>query len=825
MPPFVERFLQEFDIAGSTGCELFPERTCILICDLAPTDDQQVFTASKMVPEGTSSALTLADIMGHAKDSFFEKITLRWDNPHFQPKQSVKMFLIRVLDPSGVSGYDPDYVVDEMCLPLEVDRASTGPLKLLELFCGAYGGNVVLLRDVCDQSWWPAVSTWGPDVVTVSSPCPSWSGAANALGLEEQGGQLMAHALVIIKFMRPAVALLEQVGNFASHHHKPMINRLIRWAGYKVAWSKVINMSSYAPVNRPRWLACLIRVEDPSVIQKPFSFWNVQEVMTPHKADAVFGPDIDLPGVAIDVQHMQVASRHDLLPPAKRSKISPQDVLASRCFTEHEIPPTFMAAYGSQHQLREELLSTKGLYVHYLKQQTSMRLWHPFEICLLHCSYDQVFLDSNIAIAFQQTGNMISIPHALLLLCNSLNLLPDRLSQPFDVPFVFEHFKQHLLKASQVRLIFDARGSLMIPSDKPVAKDLWTFLDQLQTRFEQPLQEGFMWHPKTGVQSIASVEVDTIPASCPEVDLIEEYAAESIAESSMTDLAASEEAISPTFAFVPLLRGRIKTSMLTIHFWFAASLPFEDIMKIWGHAYEIDLSNENPPGCSLTLVPVEFSPDPFFEVSNIICIIHDHTMTLHPADPEDLAQIYREQQQDMFDQFGAIEQLTPNSQLIAIFRQGLEVITPPLHVIPLLLTALQSSTISCQWDPHLMQVIFLCSGDSVAIRTLQQFWALVLNHDTCFRLDITMMMTIVSEGLKVYIEPSTSLFGDRPRMPIPMPALMILIVVRTFRMFMDHMQVDVGISVTIKWLGRTLWSGTLAADMNTQTIANLTQID
>ena len=73
-----------------------------------------------------------------------------------------------------------------------------------------------------------------------------------------------------------------------------------------------------------------------------------------------------------------------MLPKAKRQKTCPEQTFNSRCFGKDDCLPTFMAAYGSQHLIDEQLLRDKGLMMHFFQDCNGARLFHPIEIALAH---------------------------------------------------------------------------------------------------------------------------------------------------------------------------------------------------------------------------------------------------------------------------------------------------------------------------------------------------------------------------------------------------------------------------------------------------------
>ena len=105
------------------------------------------------------------------------------------------------------------------------------PLSLLsfpEGFC--------IHGDVFDDNWLQAAACWNVEVITISAPCPPWSGAAGQMGLHSAEGQLFMRAIGVCKILRPKIILIEQVAAFHSHPHRVWIEKALWFAGYQPAF-------------------------------------------------------------------------------------------------------------------------------------------------------------------------------------------------------------------------------------------------------------------------------------------------------------------------------------------------------------------------------------------------------------------------------------------------------------------------------------------------------------------------------------------------------------------------------------------------------------
>ena len=344
--------------------------------------------ASHLIPAGISTAHCLGDFPKSSHDSFLDKVTLIWDIQREKPLKDDKLFFLQLEDfqlQGDLKGCDFRVNPDTVILPLKNDNS--GPLHILELFSGGIGGWSAALRclameqveyqvvavehdlqacfafsmnydailldgytdipfqsftaskkhfvvhgEVNSLTWMPAVAHWSTDLMLVSSPCPSWSLAANTGGIDTKDGQLMCEALGIAKVLRPRAILIEQVSGFLDHPHKEFIFRQIRWAGYSLHWSRVVDAASQTGTHRSRWLAFLIRIGDEVVLPMPFDMWpTLDSVLTPRSMDAILAVDLTRDAALQLTEKIRaLSSRSGLLPPGKRQKIVASEVLASR---------------------------------------------------------------------------------------------------------------------------------------------------------------------------------------------------------------------------------------------------------------------------------------------------------------------------------------------------------------------------------------------------------------------------------------------------------------------------------------------------------------
>ena len=71
----------------------------------------------------------------------------------------------------------------------------------------------------------------GVNMASVSFPCQPWSWSGTNKGLHSEEGRVSVRAFGLLKLIRSAVILLENVANIVNHDHFAMIKRVISWAG------------------------------------------------------------------------------------------------------------------------------------------------------------------------------------------------------------------------------------------------------------------------------------------------------------------------------------------------------------------------------------------------------------------------------------------------------------------------------------------------------------------------------------------------------------------------------------------------------------------
>lgn len=367
--------------------------------------------------------------------------------------------------------------------------------------------NLGIVADIQEAGWRQSVFVHDPNVWAISAPCISWSGAGEESGFFSQGGMTLLTSIGLARLARPRALLIEQVRNFENHHHYPLFNKLIVWAGYKLVFSKIIEASDVLPMKRPRWIGVALDVlsdddYDMSLFQP---LWLDNQNLHP----AAFGCNWDLTD---DMkQDMKVPANvlmqyfdQKIAPKSMRGQLSKQ-----RSTTTTDIMPVLMASYGSQHRINPSLLKKKGLYGHFLAEPSKenpackfLRWWHPIELGMMFGPFNMLFLRKPKNLAYQHLGNAITTPHAIFAISTI-------------VPLIFEDAPSHTSRSNLLEFLttrMTKTNSCFLEHDKCwiVAKhDLMERAEEIAKFFygivhseAGSLPHGTFFHPGKGICSI-----------------------------------------------------------------------------------------------------------------------------------------------------------------------------------------------------------------------------------------------------------------------------------------------------------------------------------
>ena len=304
----------------------------------------------------------------------------------------------------------------------------------------------VINAPIQSPRWKQPVAIVTPELWTISHPCQSWTNAAHSKGFEDTNGLAFATALGLIRIYRPKHVALENVKHFQDHCQFPLVQALIRWAGYRVLHQGIYDASQQLPVKRPRYLAILQRVED-SEDQFQWKSWKTIPNITPNIWDAwtpTSPEEFRQFTLAPEAQMMYLNPK---LLPTGFSEQYHQDMMKFRIPPSNQKLPVFMAAYGSHHHLPFQLLKEKGMHGFFTKENGIIRWFKPEEILLLHAHPFSCTLLKPAELSWKFLGNSIVLHHSILALANILRY-KQGFSDENDFPTIFQTLDSRRLRAA-----------------------------------------------------------------------------------------------------------------------------------------------------------------------------------------------------------------------------------------------------------------------------------------------------------------------------------------------------------------------------------------
>eukprot|EP00438_Fugacium_kawagutii_P026953 Skav204991 [mRNA] locus=scaffold1180:845408:849451:- [translate_table: standard] len=230
----------------------------------------------------------------------------------------------------------------------------------------------------------------------------------------DEGGTLLARILALAKIFRPRYLLLENVRGMVYHHDLTLVRKIALWAGYQILHDSLLDAQAILPTERSRFLQVLQRAED---VTQPLRWqsWGTFPPSSPHSWDSLFAFN--------EEQREEWTPTHATLlkywdPQFLKTEQQRMQPTKTRIPSPTGKFPTLMAMYGSQHHIATTSLQEKGLQGFFIEQDRMCRWMTPIEAALIHLQPHDLALLKPETHAWRSLGNMICIPHALILLCN-----------------------------------------------------------------------------------------------------------------------------------------------------------------------------------------------------------------------------------------------------------------------------------------------------------------------------------------------------------------------------------------------------------------------
>ena len=315
IPPDLLGLLQEFEIYGKGPCDLFQSRHNIILDDISTTDLTfgTILTGIPIMAEGATKDMFQAGFFPIGADQVLSEprnnVLLTSGMDDIPTTGKVLLWNVR----GGFEEIFPHpihWICDSDTMVIPLDARGSQHVKVLEMFAGGYGGwasafkflrsqqqlpcqiigieddfetalayslnhsativdglhtlprgffksttnDYIIHGNVRSRNWWNAVAVWSPHIVTISSPCPPWTGASHSPGLHSSQGMLLPEALAILRIFRPPLVAIEQVHGFATHPHRRHCIGVLKSSGYEIAFAKVVDSAQFGACHRLRWL-------------------------------------------------------------------------------------------------------------------------------------------------------------------------------------------------------------------------------------------------------------------------------------------------------------------------------------------------------------------------------------------------------------------------------------------------------------------------------------------------------------------------------------------------------------------------------------------
>eukprot|EP00438_Fugacium_kawagutii_P000396 Skav209650 [mRNA] locus=scaffold650:120319:124749:+ [translate_table: standard] len=328
--------------------------------------------------------------------------------------------------------------------------------------------NITIQADIHNLKSIQALACLDADFWTVSFPCQSWTSSAYSKGLHDGNGHSFVQVMSLGRRMRPRIITLENVKQFRFHEQYAEACKIIHWCGFRILGEKVLNAQDRLPIQRPRWLAVLQRIEDP-----PSDFcwqdWGPQTVANPLIWDVWMPTDeTELSIFQPTREAFQLYMDPSLLP-----KYAPyfakENMWRYRFPNLQQKTPVYMAMYGSQHCLPIGLLQDRGLHGHMTVEECKPRFWKPAEIALLHTQKHPLCILRPVQHAWKSLGNCIILHHAFAAVINALSCLHPT-PEAFHLPTAVELIEQHRFRANSVQVLSDEFGWCLANTEHEAAK-------------------------------------------------------------------------------------------------------------------------------------------------------------------------------------------------------------------------------------------------------------------------------------------------------------------------------------------------------------------
>eukprot|EP00438_Fugacium_kawagutii_P007500 Skav228320 [mRNA] locus=scaffold4117:29621:32749:+ [translate_table: standard] len=319
------------------------------------------------------------------------------------------------------------------------------PAKSIDTaFNDAMSGNdeaCVVIGSVQDPRVWMMFGLCNIAHLTGSPPCQPWSGAGHCTGLSSIDGMVFMDCVKWAARGYIQSFTAENVPGFPKHKDFQILNQEAENAGLSLRLHGVFQANSVIPVMRDRWLGTFLHKDVGVDVQKLTMASNFSFAQD-HLHEVCGRPSIsmrdvihlnmsgderkmlDVPDAAFQAMGDRRFAPNWLL--NNCSDQTPQGLVEGRIVDWDGPFQGFMASYGKQHEIDEQLLASRGLHTMICFEDQGLRMISPWEMVATLAFGKQVVLPSNIHDAWRVAGNSLSPVHGFLQLFRTHILLGDK---------------------------------------------------------------------------------------------------------------------------------------------------------------------------------------------------------------------------------------------------------------------------------------------------------------------------------------------------------------------------------------------------------------
>ena len=256
-------------------------------------------------------------------------------------------------------------------------------------------------------------------LATISPPCISWSLGGKGGGFDSIHGMALVDAIELLFASQPNAAMFECADAIKSHHHFPVFGALMNHLGYKQVWEQIIPYHLLANHHRNRWFSVWVRHDVQATAVDNLFRLMVPPIIPWNDSRYHFSlPQQVMQQLRLSPEHMRTYGDLQLLPPAKRSRVqsaeSTLQVVRARIPSPSDPLATLCSSYTQQHCLDRNHLERRGIFASITEDNNQFVFLDPVRFIALFGTVTNLAFPLDVAKAFQQIGNAVSVPQALL---------------------------------------------------------------------------------------------------------------------------------------------------------------------------------------------------------------------------------------------------------------------------------------------------------------------------------------------------------------------------------------------------------------------------